>query len=223
MRNKWKFLLGSSIVVAALILSHKEIRSIIQVSAGSVAQKSDGEVKSSSTPPNPKPVVSVPVDKLDSSKSILQNKRFNYLSVEGNRQNVMKRALQLNNGQYRNACVYFVAEALRQNGVDIPVSTCNTAGLIAQFKNRGWTRSSDYKKLLPGDICFSMDNNNAIGVPAHTYVFMAWASPDNYDYAMVCDNQADRYGTIYHKRNIVKIEVYKGEEKEPFQFFMREQ
>ncbi len=71
------------------------------------------------------------------------------------------------------------------------------------------------------DICFTMDSNHGNGAPAHTYVFMAWVSPDNYDYAMVCDNQADRYGTVYHKRNIAKLDVYNGEEKETFQFSMR--
>ncbi|HUX47295.1 MAG TPA: hypothetical protein VMV58_04715 [Desulfosporosinus sp.] len=66
-----------------------------------------------------------------------------------------------------------------------------------------------------------MDKNNGNGAPAHTYFFMAWVSLDNYDYAMVCDNQVDRYGTVYHKRNIPIIGTYNGEEKEPFQFFMR--
>jgi hypothetical protein len=170
--------------------------------------------------PVPVPVPApAPVDNIKPSK--VQNKLFNYLSEEGNRQKVMKRALQLNNGQYVNACVYFMAESLRQNGVDIPNATCNTTGLIAQLKDRGWTRGSDYKNLRPGDICFTMDMNNGNGAPAHTYVFMGWVSPDNYDYAMICDNQADRYGNVYHKRNIAKIEVYNGEEKEPFRFFMR--
>lgn len=150
-----------------------------------------------------------------------QSELYNYLSIEGNRQIVIKRALQLNNGHYTNACVYFVAEALRRNGVDTPDATCNTLGLIAQLEDKGWTRSLDYKSLRPGDICFTTDQNHGQGAPAHTYVFMSWISPDNYDYAMICDNQVDRYGTSYHKRNIAELDVYKGEEKEPFHFFMR--
>ncbi|MDR3586696.1 MAG: hypothetical protein P4L59_15485 [Desulfosporosinus sp.] len=161
------------------------------------------------------------MDTINSSEVLSQNKLFNYLCVETNRQIVLEKALPLNNGQYANACVYFMAEALRQNGVVIPNATCNTTGLIGQLKDQGWTRNSDYKKLRPGDICFSMDNNHGNGAPAHTYAFMAWVSPDNYDYAMVCDNQADRYGTVYHKRNIAKLDVHNGQEKEAFQFFMR--
>ena len=238
MKNKTIFLIGGSIIIAALILFNKEIRSIIPASTGSVAQNlkmpNDVEAKSlvttadkvdsppiPSTASKPKPVVPVPVDNINSLEVFSQNKLFNCLSVETNRQKILKRALQLNNGQYTNACVYFMAEALRQNGVVIPNDTCNTTGLIVQLKNKGWTRGSDYKNLRAGDICFTMDNNHGNGAPAHTYVFMAWVSPDNYDYAMVCDNQADRYGTVYHKRNIAKIDVYNGEEKEAFQFFMR--
>lgn len=149
------------------------------------------------------------------------NRLFDYLSEEANREVVIQRALQLNYGQHTNACVYFVAEALRRNGVNTPDATCNTIGLIAQLEDKGWTRSTDYKSLRPGDICFTMDQNHGKGAPAHSYVFMSWVSPDNYDYAMICDNQADRYGAVYHKRNIVNLDVYKGEEKEPFHFFMR--
>ena len=114
-----------------------------------------------------------------------------------------------------------MAEALRQNGVDIPNVTCTTSGLIAQLNGKGWTRNLDYNNLRPGDICFTTDKNNGNSAPSHTYVFMNWLSPHNYDYAMVCDNQADRYGTVYNKRNIDKINVYNGEKKEVFQFFMR--
>jgi hypothetical protein len=155
------------------------------------------------------------------SENFSENELFNYLSVEENRQKVLQKALKLNGGKYVNACVYFIAEALRQNGAYIPSATCNTIGLAAELKSKGWTRSSEYTKLRPGDICFTTDNGDGSGVPSHTYVFMGWISADNYDYAMVCDNQADRYGTVYHKRNIAKIDVYNGEKKEAFQFFMR--
>lgn len=266
--KKQIILIGSCIIIAALIIANQEIRSIIPVSIVVVANDSiipkDVEDKSQvtrvdtedtapitvkhpitdaapisdtasipvvapvpvtdplpATAPKSKPLVPVPVDKVNSSTVFSQNKLFNYLSVEGNRQIVIQSALQLNNGQYTNACVYFVAEALRQNGVDTPVATCNTTGLIAQLEAQGWAYNSDYKNLQPGDICFTMDQNHGEGAPAHTYVFMGWVSPDNYDYAMICDNQADRYGIVYHKRNIVKLDVYKGEEKEAFHFFMR--
>jgi len=32
-------------------------------------------------------------------------------------------------------------------------------------------------------------------------------------YAMICDNQADRYGAVYHKRNIVKLDDIKVRKK----------
>ena len=210
-----------------MIIFNKEIRNLIPLSPGSVAQNSKmpvgvGGVKSlitstnkidsppiPATVPNPKPVVQLPVDDINALKEFSQNKFFNYLSLESNRQNVLKKALPLNNRHYVNACVYFMAEALRQTGVVIPNTTCNTTELISQLKNKGWTRNSDYKNLRPGDICFTMDNNHGNGAPAHTYVFMGWISPNNYDYAMVCDNQADRYGTVYHKRNLMYTMVKK--------------
>lgn len=71
------------------------------------------------------------LDEANSTEAFSQSKLFNYLSVEENRQKILKNALELNNGQYVNACVYFVPDALRQNGVDIPSSTCNTTGLIS--------------------------------------------------------------------------------------------
>ena len=131
----------------------------------------------------------------------------------------MKKALQLNNGKYVNTCVYFISE-IRQNGVDILNVTCNTTELIAQLNVKGWTRSLDYKNPCPGDICFIADKNNGNNAPSHIYVFMAWLSRDNYNYAMVCDNQANRYESIYHKRNIVKSRYITGIKKEEFSYFI---
>lgn len=150
-----------------------------------------------------------------------QNNIYLYLSSEENRKKVMKRALQLNNGQYVNACVYFAAEVLRQNRVFIPDTVSRTMELTAQLKNKGWVEYKDYRQLQPGDICFTTDIYGGSGSPSHTYVFMNWISPGNYNYAMVCDNQEDRYGTIYHVRNIAKPDVYNGEKKEAFGFFLR--
>lgn len=150
-----------------------------------------------------------------------QNNIYVFLSSEENRKKVMKRALQLNNGQYVNACVYFAAEVLRQNGVFIPDNVSRTTELITQLKNKGWVEYQDCRQLQPGDICFTTDIYGGSGPPSHTYVFTNWVSPGNYDYAMVCDNQEDRYGTIYHIRNIARPDVYNGEKKEAFRFFLR--
>ncbi|AFM43040.1 Bacteriophage peptidoglycan hydrolase [Desulfosporosinus acidiphilus SJ4] len=213
MKKQYLILIGGSMIIALiLLLPHKEIHSVIPVSTPGNTQA-------------PKVINKIQVNKslkINAPEVYLNKKLYDYLSKEANRQKVIKRALQLNNGQYRNACVYFVAEALRQNGVKLPDTTCNTRGLINQLEHRGWTRSSAYKNLQPGDICFTMDQNNcSLGDPAHSYIFMGWVLPNNYDYAYVCDNQADRYGKIYHERNVAKLDIYNGEEKEPFRFLMR--
>lgn len=155
------------------------------------------------------------------SEAYSKNSIYVYLSSEENRKKVMKMALQLNNGQYVNACVYFAAEVLRQNGVFIPGTVSRTMELTAQLKNKGWVEHQDYRQLQPGDICFTTDIYGGSGPPSHTYVFMNWVSPGDYSYAMVCDNQEDRYGTIYHVRNIARPDVYNGEKKEAFRFFLR--
>jgi hypothetical protein len=236
------------IAVAALILLNKEDRNTMMISSKDVdidsqkaiysackakmqrADKEDSLSIASSRIEKPKIAQSKPVQQKPAAKApdtakpletFSQSKLFNYLSIEKNRQTVLQKALALNNGQYVNACVFFVSEALRKNSVNIPNTTCNTTQLVSQLKGRGWTRSTDYKDLHPGDICFTTDKNGGDGAPTHTYIFMCWVSPNSYDYAMICDNQADRYGAVYHKRNITKKDVYKGEQKEAFQFFMR--
>ncbi|KLU66404.1 hypothetical protein DEAC_c18030 [Desulfosporosinus acididurans] len=136
MKKQYSILIGGSMIIALiLLLPHKEIQSVIPVSAPGNTQA-------------PKVINKIQVNKslkINASEVYLNKKLYDYLSKEANRQKVMKRALKLNNGQYRNACVYFVAEALRQNGVKLPDTTCNTRGLINQLELRGWARSSTYK------------------------------------------------------------------------------
>lgn len=146
---------------------------------------------------------------------------FAYLQEESNRQKALDNALQLNDGQHNNACVYFISAVLRLNNTDIPLDICDTSGLVSQLKGRGWQTYFDYRELRLGDICFTMNSSDRSGTPSHTYVFMGWLAPDSYDFAMVCDNQADRYGAVYHQRNIAIIAIHKGEKKEAFQFFLR--
>lgn len=228
-----------SAIIAALLLINRQMQIIIPVFAYGNAYNSNIPISI-----NVKPLITIqvkknihnvsagtlehghaatiPMESLNAIKKLPEQKLFNYLSEENNRQKVMKGVFRLNYGRTMNGCVYFVAEALRQNGIDIPNATANTAQLLAQLKNKGWTTIvKDYKQLQPGDICFTTDGMGGDGDPSHTYIFMGWASTDNYDYAMVCDNQESSYGSVYHKRNIVKTERIKGEKKDIFRFCIR--
>ncbi|WP_251859460.1 hypothetical protein [Clostridium sp. Marseille-Q2269] len=159
-------------------------------------------------------------NKLYASK--LQENIYNSMNIKGNRVQALSRAIKLNNGSSSNTCVYFISEVLRMNGENIHDGICNTTQLLDVMKDNGWKIERDYRKLRPGDICFTTDDKlNKNGTPTHTYVFMKWAKEDNYDYAYVCDNQAKDYdGKIYHLRNIKKVDNIKGNIKDPFSFFM---
>ncbi|MBD5639373.1 hypothetical protein HYI18_12385 [Clostridium botulinum] len=154
--------------------------------------------------------------------SKLQEKIYNSMMIKENRLKVYSRSIKLNKGSSSNTCVYFIAEVLRRNGESIDDSVCNTTQLLHIMKKDGWKKNKNYKKLKPGDICFTTDENlNKDGIPTHTYIFMGWAEEGKYDYAYICDNQAKDYsGRIYHLRNITKIDTIKGSTKEPFNFFM---
>lgn len=131
-------------------------------------------------------------------------------------------AVKLNGGTSANTCVYFISEVLRINGIKIDDSICNTTQLLGIMKKEGYKKETDYKKLMPGDICFTTDEKmNKNGTPTHTYIFMAWKEAGKYDYAYICDNQSKDYGgKLYHLRNITKTETINGNAKEPFSFFM---
>ncbi len=158
--------------------------------------------------------------KLYNSK--IQEKIYNSMMIKEIRLKAYSRSIKLNKGSSSNTCVYFIAEVLRINGENIDDSTCNTTQLLQIMKKDGWKKSKNYKKLKPGDICFTTDENlNKNGIPTHTYIFMGWLEEGKYDYAYICDNQAKDYsGKIYHLRNITKIDIIKGSTKEPFSFFM---
>lgn len=169
----------------------------------------------------------IPLIKNINTSKMFKNKNINsdlysFMDDKNSREEVYNKAIKLNNGSSANTCVYFVAEALRQNGEDIDSSVCNTSQLLGIMENEGWNKEYDVKKLKPGDICFTTDEKlNKKGTPTHTYIFMGWVTKGNYDYAYVCDNQAKDYkGKIYHIRNVTKIENVKGNQKEPFSFFV---
>ncbi len=159
-------------------------------------------------------------DKIPNSK--LTENIHNSMTKKDNRIKAYSRAIALNNGSSANSCVYFLSEVLRMNGEKIPENVCNTTQILDIMKNEGFKKERDYKKLKPGNICFTTDGFlNPLGVPTHTYIFMGWKEEGLYDYAYICDNQATDYdGKIYHLRNIVKLDTKDGNVKEPFAFFM---
>lgn len=147
----------------------------------------------------------------------------NFMKSEQNRKETYLAAINLNNGNSENTCVYFIAEVLRRNNFDIPMEVANTTQLISLLKDRGWQKDSNYKNLKPGDICFTTDSNgNKNGKPSHTYIFMGWVEEGKYDYAYICDNQAKDYNNkVYHVRNVKAVDKANGFSKDAFSFFMR--
>ncbi|MFD3156990.1 hypothetical protein ACFIJ5_09035 [Haloimpatiens sp. FM7330] len=154
--------------------------------------------------------------------SNLRKKIYNSMTKSKNRITAYNKAVNLNNGASANTCVYFLSEVLRMNGEKINNSVCNTNQLLDIMKEEGWKKEKNYKKLRPGDICFTTDSKlNKYGTPSHTYIFMKWKEKGKYDYAYVCDNQAKDYDwKIYHIRNIAKVDYSNGHSKDPFSFFM---
>jgi len=153
----------------------------------------------------------------------LNNNVYNFLKVKGNRIEVYNAAIELNKGSSANTCVYFISEVLRKNNFTVPMETSNTQQFISLLKENGFKKQSDYKKLVPGDICFTTDaNGEQINFPTHTYIFMKWVKEGNYDYAYICDNQAKDYkGKIYHIRNVNVVDKTNGFDKDAFAFFMK--
>jgi len=152
----------------------------------------------------------------------LEERLYSTMMNKNDRTKALNRAIALNGGKPTNTCVYFLSEVLRMNGEKIDDTICNTTQILDIMKKEGWKKEKDYKKLKPGNICFTTDEKlNKNGIPTHTYIFMGWKEEGKYDYAYICDNQAKDYeGKIYHLRNIVKTETVKGYTKEPFSFFL---
>ncbi|MEW8957289.1 hypothetical protein [Clostridium sp.] len=152
----------------------------------------------------------------------LRNKIYTFLSDKNNRVKAYERAVKLNGGDSANTCVYFLAEVLRNNNIDIDDSVCNTQGLIKVLEKKGWKKETDINKLKPGDICFTTDEKlSKKGTPTHAYVFMKWEKEGSTDYGYICDNQAKDYDwKVYHLRNIGIKDGSGKSQKEPFSFFM---
>ncbi|OFI06710.1 hypothetical protein CLOACE_08650 [Clostridium acetireducens DSM 10703] len=147
---------------------------------------------------------------------------YEFLTSERNRRKTYLDAANLNGGTSQNACVFFVSEVLRNNNYEVPKSMGNTGEFISFLKEKGWKKRKNYKRLKPGNVCFTTDESgNNKDIPTHTYIFMGWVEEGKYDYAYICDNQAKDYkNKIYHIRNINCIDRIKGNTKEAFSFFM---
>ncbi len=170
-------------------------------------------VKDKNKEPQPKPSP-ISVNNNTNSHSEVHKNLYNYFMNADNRNSVMKRAIQLHDGDTKNNCVYFASEGLRRAGIsDLPEWVCNTGQLTSQLLKRGWAKCKDLSQLRPGDICFTTNG------PSHTYTFMKWCDT-NYKYAYVCDNQGNEYGgNAYHKRNVNFATVL----KDAIDYFMYKQ
>lgn len=159
---------------------------------------------------------------LQGENQYLTQNVYHYLEDTGNRKDAYAAGIELNGGSSANTCVYFVAEVLRQNDLNVPKEVCNISQIMPILEEKGWEKEEDCKNLRPGDICFTTDaNGDKNGIPTHTYVFMKWVKTGDYDYAYICDNQAKDYKMkIYHIRNINVITKVNGSDKDAFAFFM---
>lgn len=148
---------------------------------------------------------------------------YEFMKDEKNQKDIFNSAVKLNDGNSANACVYFISEVLRRNNFSVPKEVCNTEQILTILEKANFKRETDYKKLKPGDICFTTDAmGNKNGIPTHTYVFMGWVKEGSYDYAYICDNQAKDYkNKVYHIRNISIIDKANGFTKDAFSFFMK--
>lgn len=166
-------------------------------------------------------------DSIRKQQSVVQVSLYKYLSNRSNNEYLLKNAIKLNGGDKTDTCVFFIAEALRKQKEDIKASVCYTGrykgdiahnnSLIYGLLNDGWKIEYDVKKLMPGDLCFSIDvKGNQGGFPTHVYTFMGWEKPGSTEYAYIVDNQEKLYkGEFYHIRNITAAEP-----RDKFHFFM---
>lgn len=143
--------------------------------------------------PTPAPVSSVIQAKLNAFYSV----KANYDAVYAN---VMSWF-----GTTSQGCVAFMSTALRMVGVNIPLhytvrgedsSLVTLPFSIYLQENLGWKKITDQSELIPGDVCFTTDDPDWPGYPAHTYMFQEWTNKSD-GIANVVDNQA-----FTHERNI---------------------
>jgi len=143
-------------------------------------------------------------------QTITEAKLSTYLSSSANISSVLNKAVVLHGGNASNTCVYFSSQAMREIGVAVPVSTCNTRQYLSYLRAHAWISSGNIEDLALGSICFT--TNGWDGYPTHTFVFMGWVTAGDYSLAYVADNQ----GNSVHVRNMGATDA-----TDAFAFFMR--
>lgn len=150
---------------------------------------------------------------LDSSfHSSRQYQLYDYMLNWDNAASVHNRAIALHSGITEDNCVYFQSEVLRRMGFDIENSMANVKDFSNLLPMLGFKKDTNISNLKPGDIVFTQGYT-------HTYTFMGWVNPGNYDYAYIVDNQARLFnGQVYHVR---KVDSYDPiQETDAMAFFM---
>lgn len=134
----------------------------------------------------------------------------NYLTTYKNARSTQLQAIKLHGGDKSNTCVFFASEALRRVNFFIPFWVGNTRDLTSQLEDRGWHRVYDMSKIRPGDIAFTMNEQNEKGVPTHTFVFIEWNMENRTAWTIDNQNQNE------HIRNMTDYDGGYG----AFQYFM---
>ena len=148
---------------------------------------------------------------------VTSTKIFEYLNLEENRTDLVKKSIKLNNGSQSGLTVHLLSEILRSNGVSINANTSTVKQLMDSLTSMDWKKNSDATKLQKGDICFTTDMPGKTGVPSHAYVFMGWVKEGKTDYAYICDGQIEEFDNILHKRNLSVTTT----KKDKFSFFLK--
>lgn len=96
------------------------------------------------------------INAIENNRELRKN-IYKYLQDKNNRIETYYSGVALNNGKSENTCVYFISEVLRKNNYNVPKNMANTESLISFLEGHGWKKKTDYKKLKPGNICFTTD------------------------------------------------------------------
>lgn len=192
-----------SIIIFSILINIPLIKSRTESNTSKIATKNTTD---SSAP------------KIETIKPInTQAKIYEYLNVEANRTDLLKKAVVLNKGSQKGVTIYLLSEILRSNSFDIPASTSSVEQFMKSLISMDWKKNGNLAQLEKGDICFTTDVPKKPGVPSHSYVFMGWVTDGKTDYAYVCDGQIEDTSDILHKRNV----SISTTTKDKFSFFLR--
>ncbi|MCB2294171.1 hypothetical protein LGK95_11650 [Clostridium algoriphilum] len=217
-KNEFKnniVVLGLVVVVVAIILF------TILMNTSLMKPKTDVVTNTPTTKSTSKPTKTISPAKVAKPNVVkpvdAPTKIYEYLNVETNRTDVLKKAVKLNDGSKKGVTVYLLSEILRSNGITIPSKTTTVKQLKESLISKGWKNDTRFSQLKPGDICFTTDMPGKTGSPSHAYVFMSWTEKGKTDYANIIDGQLDEFSTILHKRNL-SVSTTK---KDKFSFYLR--